>query len=47
MKCKRIENKEWGTVDYVDAESQNGNIVFRTIPEVRHAFINFKHGKKQ
>lgn len=35
MMCKRVENPEWGTVDYVDTESQNGNVIFKTVPEVR------------
>lgn len=33
--CKRVENPEWGTVDYIDTESQSGNVIFRTVPEVR------------
>lgn len=34
MACKRVENVEWGTVDFVDTQSPNGNIIFRTFPEV-------------
>ena len=37
--CKRVENLEWGTVDYVDTESQNANLIFRTIPEERERLV--------
>lgn len=39
--CKRVENPEWGTVDYIDTESQNGNVIFKTIPEVREEKSSF------
>ena len=37
MICKRVENEEWGTVDYIDDKLQEENsnrIVFRTRKEV-------------
>ena len=38
MHCKRIENEEWGTVDFVDEKmpAENpGRLVLRTRKEVR------------
>jgi tRNA-dihydrouridine synthase 2 len=39
MMCKRVENPTWGTVDFVDTESQNDNVVFRTFPEERKRLV--------
>ena len=38
MLCKRVENEEWGTIDYIDdklPEENSNRIVFRTRKEVR------------
>lgn len=38
MLCKRVENEEWGTIDYINdtVPEENANrIVFRTRKEVR------------
>ena len=38
MLCKRVENEEWGTVDYINdklPEENLNRIVFRTRKEVR------------
>eukprot|EP00740_Mantoniella_antarctica_P023831 CAMPEP_0198679208 /NCGR_PEP_ID=MMETSP1468-20131203/2256_1 /TAXON_ID=1461545 /ORGANISM="Mantoniella sp, Strain CCMP1436" /LENGTH=342 /DNA_ID=CAMNT_0044417579 /DNA_START=127 /DNA_END=1155 /DNA_ORIENTATION=- len=39
LMCKRVENPTWGTIDYVDTESQSGNIIFRTFPEERDRLV--------
>ena len=38
MLCKRVENEEWGTVDYINDKlpgEDTNRIVFRTRKEVR------------
>jgi hypothetical protein len=38
MLCKRVDNEEWGTIDYIDdklPEENSNRIVFRTRKEVR------------
>mmetsp|Transcript_14895 Transcript_14895/g.36014 ORF Transcript_14895/g.36014 Transcript_14895/m.36014 type:complete len:371 (+) Transcript_14895:260-1372(+) len=39
LKCKRVENKALGTIDYVDTESPNFNLCFRTVPEERGRLV--------
>ena len=43
MLCKRVENEEWGTIDYINdtvPEENSNRIVFRTRKEVRRRPTN-------
>lgn len=43
MLCKRVENEEWGTIDYINdtVPEENANrIVFRTRKEVRRRYVD-------
>jgi hypothetical protein len=43
MLCKRVENEEWGTIDYINdtlPEENANRIVFRTRKEVRRRPTN-------
>jgi hypothetical protein len=38
LRCKRVENPAWGTVEFIDESAPDNDanqVVFRTIPEVR------------